>query len=528
MVQDKPLAAWRRALVPLSILAAGVAAFALLYASKEPPAQQERTRLPPLVETMTLRSLQRPMTIEVDGVVVPLREINVAAEVSGRIVYKNPSCRAGRYVAAGTPLLTIDPSRYRLELDRLTAELQQVQADLEQLDVEQRNLDAQIQIVDRSLLLARNEWQRLVPLAADGKVTQTQLEAAEARMLSSENALQELRNAAALIPTRRARLQAQQALVEARRQQAELDLRRTEVTAPVSGLIRSDAVEAGDFVQPGAPLVTIDDASAMEVRCHLRLEDLYWLWVGYGATIEQAARQQAPSATSGNPGDSEAVYFECPPSPAVVALPLGGERYSWTGRLVRYEGTGVDERTRTIACRVRVDDPRRTLGSGPPALVRGMYVHVQLTADRIPQGTLMVVPSAALQPRDITVATSDDRSTWRIWSVQGDRLREHPVRLARVTRGDAWLMAQGLNLAEGMELVLLPPAEAHDGMAVRTQRNAPSAGPDVRAVPALPTGSASFSPSDAATDATVRPAGSPPDSPAARSARAANTPTGPP
>lgn len=472
MVQAKRWGALRRAVIPLGIVAAGIAAFVALRASKQPPAQQERTQQPPLVETITLRSLQRPMTIDIDGVAVPQREVNVAAEVAGRIVHKDAACRAGRYVTAGAPLLKIDPTRYQLELARLTAELQQVQADLEQLDVEQKNIDAQMRIVDRSLVLARNEWQRLVPLAAEGKVTQTQLEAAEARMLTTENALQELRNAAALIPTRRARLEAQQALVTARHKQAQLDLERSEVVAPVSGIIRNDAVEAGDYVQPGAPLVTIDDASAMEVRCHLRLEDLYWLWVGFGTTVDQAAQQTA-GQSGGSGGD--AVYFECPPSPAVVTLRLGGEEYSWTGRLVRYEGTGIDEQTRTIACRVRVDDPRRALGAGPPALVRGMYVHVQLTADRIPPGTLLVVPAAALQPRDITVAKAEDRSGWRVWSVRDDRLQEHPVRLARVTRGEAWLLAEGSKLAEGMELVVLPPAEAHDGMAVRRAGRGPEA-----------------------------------------------------
>ena len=55
------------------------------------------------------------MTLEADGVVVPFREIELAAEVAGRIVERDERCRAGNFVTQGTLLARIDPQDYQLE-----------------------------------------------------------------------------------------------------------------------------------------------------------------------------------------------------------------------------------------------------------------------------------------------------------------------------------------------------------------------------------------------------------------------------
>lgn len=77
---------------------------------------------------------------------------------------------------------------------------------------------------------------------------------------------------------------------------------------------------------------------------------------------------------------------------------------------MRFDGVGLDERTRTMPCRVVVDDPlgvtvERELSEGerdndaargPRALVRGMFVTIQLETQ--PTGGILRVPEAALKP----------------------------------------------------------------------------------------------------------------------------------
>ena len=59
------------------------------------------------------------LNIEVDGVVVPFRQITLSAEVEGTVLFKEEDCRAGRYVEQGTVLFRIDPRDYELEIRRL-------------------------------------------------------------------------------------------------------------------------------------------------------------------------------------------------------------------------------------------------------------------------------------------------------------------------------------------------------------------------------------------------------------------------
>lgn len=57
--------------------------------------------------------------IDADGVVVPIREVTLAAEVPGRIMKKSANCRAGKFVKAGTVLFEIDNRDYQLDVARL-------------------------------------------------------------------------------------------------------------------------------------------------------------------------------------------------------------------------------------------------------------------------------------------------------------------------------------------------------------------------------------------------------------------------
>ena len=71
--------------------------------------------------------------------------------------------------------------------------------------------------------------------------------------------------------------------------------------------------------------------------------------------------------------------------------------HQWNGRLLGYDGIGLDGDTRTVPIRILVDDPKSVTGpSGVANLVRGMYVTVKLLIK--PQTPLVVIPAEALKP----------------------------------------------------------------------------------------------------------------------------------
>ena len=390
---------WRHVisgLISFSILLVGVAGYFLLVYKPKPPEPEPNDRKAPLVKTLPLERHEGTLDILTDGSVVPFREISTSAEVAGRIVFKADECNAGNFVTKGTLLLRIDPSDYDFEIQRLTTQLTEASASIEELEVEISNTGELIKLANEDLVLQKREFARVSNLAP-GIVTESDLDRAMQTKLVAENALTVLKNQEHLQKTRRNRVNAAHKLVETRLEKAKLDLDRTKIMAATDGVIVEDLVEDGDYVQKGTLLVTLEDTSAVEVKCNLKMDELYWLWRSKSQPVTAADRAARP--------------YEIPQTPVTVIyeLPQSGMRYAWSGHLSRFDGIGLDERTRTAPCRITVNDPRDVdiltathstpngmSTIGPPALVRGMYVVVKIhiTAD----GDFVRIPEEFVRP----------------------------------------------------------------------------------------------------------------------------------
>ncbi len=437
---------------PLGIIVLGFVAFSVLKSMKAAPLNERTLAVAPKVETITVQPHTGGLDFTVDGLVVPFREIDLAAEVAGRIAKRSEKCRAGTYVTAGTPLIEIDGRDYELETERLRRELAQAAVQLEELDVEVSNTKSLVGVAKEQHALQRKELQRNEQLASRKIVSDTELEKAKREELAALNSVIQLENQLQLLNTRRNRLVSAHDLCQSQLEKAQLDLARTKVVAPIDGVIIREMVEEDSYVQKGTSLAKIEDTSAVEVKCNLRMEDLYWLWA------------QADGAPVGDAGAMTRDY-QIPHAPVHVGYELGGRRYRWEGVLSRFDGIGLDERTRTVPCRVLVSKPREVqvvnqgdqnlANVGPPALVRGMYVTVSVHAQ--PRMTLLEIPQQSLQPGN------------RVWQVADGKLTVHQVRVADANEDQVLIYSDGSGLQPGMKLVSSPLAVAVDGMAVEEQ-----------------------------------------------------------
>lgn len=435
---------------PLGVLLLGVAAFLVLRSAKESPVRAPERVDAPLVETIVVAPHNGGLNFSIDGVVVPFREIDLSAEVSGRIAMRADICRAGNYVTRGTPLIEIDDRDYKLEVDRLERELAQAAVAVKELDVEISNTQSLAKLAKEQLTLQRRELERQQTLAGKRVVTDSDLDKAKREELAAVNSLLTLDNQSLLFQTRRNRLELARDLCQSQFEKAKLDLSRTKVAAPIDGVIIREMVEADSYVQKGTSLVKLEDTSAVEVKCNLRMEDLYWLW-----------SQSASDA--GEPARSPTRDYQIPRAPVTVSYELAGRHYIWEGVLSRFDGIGVDERTRTVPCRVLVANPREVrvdgtaeLGGGPvgpPALVRGMYVTVSVHAQ--PRMTLLAIPQRAVQPGNM------------VWQVIDGRLSIRRIRVADAEQDRVLVYADASGLKPGMKLVSSPLSAVVDGMAIR-------------------------------------------------------------
>ena len=150
-----------RIIIPLLILGAGVGGFVFLVSLKKEPDRVKPAQTLPLVETVEVEEHSGELTIKLDGSVVPFREIPLSAEVAGRVTYKSPHCRAGKFVQKGEVLFRINEQEYQLAVDRLTHEEEQARASINELNVQIESAQALVKVATDELALRTRELERV-------------------------------------------------------------------------------------------------------------------------------------------------------------------------------------------------------------------------------------------------------------------------------------------------------------------------------------------------------------------------------
>ena len=445
---ESPIGRLFRLIVPPAVLIGGAVGFVVLANSKELPQPREVEAPVPLVETASVTQAKGGLDLATDGMVVPFRSVRLSAEVEGRVVEKSDDCRAGRTTRSGDLLLKIDPTSYELQVARLQREHDQALASLDELAVQVANADASIELAKEEVALRQADYKRVAGLERQGVSTQQAIDAARREELTSRTALVKLENERRLLVAQRARLEQAVKLTEVQIEEAKRDLAHTEIRAPYDGVIVSADVEKDSYLKKGDPMVELEDTSAVEVRTHLEMRAVAWLRANRPVGVEDPIGA-----------------YDIPQVPVTVIYDVLGNSYAWRGVLSRIDGVGLDERTRTVPCRVLVTDPQAvSLKEGspdlpvaaPPALMRGMYVKVQLHTT--PTEPLLSVPENAVRPGNM------------VWAVRDSKLMNFKLPAARVMRGSVLVAPQVTELKAGDEVVVSPLPAAKEGLLVKAQK----------------------------------------------------------
>jgi membrane fusion protein (multidrug efflux system) len=174
-------------------------------------------------------------------------------------------------VTAGQVLARIDSSTIRARLAEAEAHAAALEASV--LQVDDRSKLAQAVIAERAAAVASaraqarfaaSEQTRYGTLADSGFVSSQRVqnaraasERAAADVEQAAAALEAERRAAASLGSARAQSVAQAAAARAAVEQARIDLARTEIKAPVSGVVGARGVRPGQYVRPGAVMMTV-------------------------------------------------------------------------------------------------------------------------------------------------------------------------------------------------------------------------------------------------------------------------------
>ena len=160
--------------------------------------------------------------------------------------------------------------------------------------------------------------------------------------------------------------------------------------------------------------------------------------------------------------------------PALVVFTVGDAAYEWKGTLSRQEGRGLDEKTRTLPCRVLVTHPQDVIAldrygaampqlppGAPQSLLRGMFVEVRVQVDS--PGDLVSIPEDAQRP------------SGEVWVMRDGRLVILKPRAVQVSGGRVVFDSAASGLVAGDRVVTTQLSSPRAGMELVDSAGVPAA-----------------------------------------------------
>lgn len=384
-----------RIILPIIMVGIGAAVAIAFVKSRKAPQRAERPVLGPLVRTFTVDVRDVTVTVTAHGTVRPRMEVELAAEVSGRVVAVSPHMVNGGFFSKGDVLVRIDPRDYELAVAHAEAE---VARSVFELTREQQEAD-----------IARREWQILSRGNESGEISEPD---ADSLIFHGP----QLKLAEANLDAARARLE-----------EARLALERTKVTAPFNGRVKSEAADVGQYLTPGKVLAVIYGTDSAEIVLPLPDEELRWFDAGM----------------SGNGAGSRKTEV-------TIRADFSGEVHEWTGRVIRTEGA-IDAASRLVNVVVEVSDPYRTgRGKSSVPLTVGMFVEGVIRGRTLRQAA--VIPRTALREDD-TVWLARESGVLEMRKVSVARATERSVYVTSgLALGDRAILSRIDAVTDGMKI----------------------------------------------------------------------------
>jgi RND family efflux transporter MFP subunit len=374
------------------------------------------------------------------GYVEPDQVWQVVPEVSGKIVAVSPSFKKGNFVRQGEVLVRIDPTDYELAVNRMSANIESINAQLAELDSQEQNYRTSLKIQHTLLELKEKELARNQQAMKTRSISSSALDQSLMNYQSQLAQVQDIENSIALIPTSRQALKAELKSSQAQLEEARVDLKRTEITAPFNCRITETSAEVGQFVQQGSAIASADGTSRAEITAQLPQQSMLKLLAAINDEPITATAETMERIRMDTIRDLFGLKVK-------VRLVNAHDKAVWDADFTRTDAT-LDAQTRTVGIIVAVDDPYGLIIMGQrPPLVRNMFCEVEISGR--PIAGQIIIPRSALHDG-------------RVYVVDGEnRLRRRPVDVA-FTQADFAVIREGL--AAGEQVVVSDVMPAVEGM----------------------------------------------------------------
>ena len=277
--------------IAVIVLAIGLSSFLVSYQPEIDKIIPVKTL--PTIETKNIKLTTISQSVTAYGLVKPHKQIALASEIAGRVIWVSEKLISGGKFDQFDPLIRIENTDYKLQLDKASAENTRAQVDLG---------------------IYESDYQRQQGLFKKNLISNSQLDDAYKVYKRAEATLK---------------------ITQANLEQASLNFQRTEITAPFSGRVQQESIDEGGYLTVGASIATLYADDIVEVRLPISNDDLGFLnW---------------PQQMRGTLSPEESIAVS-------ITSTYGGIDYQWQGQLVRIESE-VDPKTRLFHAVAVVKNP---------------------------------------------------------------------------------------------------------------------------------------------------------------------------
>lgn len=376
-------------IIPVVILAAGIAAMLALFSSSTEPKKEIKTNPGILARTIEVSIQDKTITVNSTGTVRASKEVSIIPQVSGRVTYISPSLVVGGHFKKDDVLFEIEDIDYVLALEQANAARAKAEYELATIEGRAR--------------IARTEWDQL------------------------KNDNQEEPNPLVLYRPQLANAKAALSSADAAVRQAKLALERTIVKAPFNSRVTSESIDIGQYVISGNKACILTGTDTAGIYVPLPAAELYWINVPlHGKELN------GPDAT--------------------VSVNIAGQSYKWQGHVLRSTGE-VDPKSRMMQLVIEISDPYGLSAKNKtvrPALAIGTFVNVAIKGRTLKD--IFIIPRTAFRDNSTVWLMGKDSKLY-IKNVVAVRTEKQDVIISKgLNNGDKIILTNISGAADGMKL----------------------------------------------------------------------------
>lgn len=213
--------------------------------------------------------------VNAQGTLFSATEIKISSEVSGEIIGLHT--KEGAWVNKGDLILEINPSIYKTLIDQAQAQVNQMKANLATVKARNKQAIASYAIAEKDYARKEGLYKKDIIAIQEFNQSESQYLASKGEKEASEENVHA------------AEFQLENA--QAGFKQAQENLSRTKIYAPMSGTVSKQSVELGERVvgtaqMSGTELIRISDLNNMEVRVDVSENDIVKTNIGDSAIID--------------------------------------------------------------------------------------------------------------------------------------------------------------------------------------------------------------------------------------------------